>query len=96
MTFLALTAAALGFLASRRHGFGPFGLGLVAAAVILTGKFYFDAERATYAGVALIVAASIWNSWPQRAATPSCSACIPAAAGFTQRNAQQEINETQN
>jgi hypothetical protein len=75
--FLAITTVALRFRASRRHGHGPFWLGLLAAAVILIGKFYFDAEQATYAGVGLLVAASFWNSWPHRAATvPSC--CVPA------------------
>ena len=38
--FLAITATALGYRASRRHGYGPFALGFVAAAVILCGKFY--------------------------------------------------------
>ncbi len=97
-TFLAITVTALGFRASRRHGYGPFWMGLVAAAVILTGKFYFDAAQATYAGISLLVAASVWNSWPRRAATASfCSACVPAGAGLTQRNAQGEgIHETQN
>jgi hypothetical protein len=75
--FLAITAFALGFRASRRHGYGPFSVGLLAAAVILTGKFYFDAEQATYAGVGILVAASVWNSWPRHAAAvPSC--CVPA------------------
>jgi hypothetical protein len=40
VAFLAIAAAVLGFRASRRHGHGPLWLGLVAAAVILTGKFY--------------------------------------------------------
>src|SRR5437868_13627504 len=48
VAFLAISALALGFRASRRHGYGPFWLGVVAAAVILTGKFYFDAAQATY------------------------------------------------
>jgi hypothetical protein len=77
VVFLAITTVALGFRASRRHGYTPFWLGLLAAAVILIGKFYFDAEQATYAGVGLLVAASIWNSWPRRpASVPSC--CVPA------------------
>jgi mercuric ion transport protein len=38
---LAITGFALGFRASRRHGYGPFCVGLLAAAVILIGKFYF-------------------------------------------------------
>ena len=75
--FLAITTVALRFRASRRHGYGPFWVGLLAAAVILTGKFYFDVEQATYVGVGLLVAASVWNSWPPRvAAVPSC--CVPA------------------
>lgn len=96
VAFLTVSTATLGFRAARRHGYGPFYVGLLAAAAIVISKFYFDAERATYAGVALLVAASIWNSWPQRVATPSCPACIPAGVGFNQRNAQQEIHETQN
>ncbi len=94
--FLAITALALGYHASRRHGYGPLWLGLVAAAVIVTGKFYIDAARATYTGVALLVAASVWNSWPCRAAAvPSC--CVPAGGGFTERNPQGEIqHEAQN
>jgi hypothetical protein len=72
VAFLAITAAALGFRASRRHGYGPLWLGLVAAAVILTGKFYFDAVQAAYAGVGLLIAASVWNSWPHRAVITPC------------------------
>jgi mercuric ion transport protein len=64
---LAIAATALGFRASRRRGYGPFWLVLVAATVILTGKFYFDAAPATYAGVGLLIAASVWKSWPRRA-----------------------------
>src|SRR5215471_16279014 len=60
VAFLAMTAAALGFRASRRHGYGPLWLGLVAAAVILMGKFYFDTARAGHVGVGLLIAASAW------------------------------------
>jgi hypothetical protein len=93
--FLAVTAFALGFRASRRHGYGPLGVGLIAAAVILTGKFYFDAEQATYAGVGLLVAASVWNSWPRRAVVlPSC--CVPAGVDIIRRNLEGEKrHETQ-
>jgi len=74
VTFLAVTATALGFRASRRHGYGPLSLGLVAAALVLIGKFYFDAVQATYGGVGLLIVASVWNSWPRRAApTPFCN-----------------------
>ena len=98
VAFLALAATALGFRASRRHGYGPFWLGLVAAAVILIGKFYFDAAPAAYTGVGLLIAASFWNSWPRRAVyQPVCPACVPTGADLNERNAQEEqIRETQN
>ncbi|MGI8961711.1 MAG: MerC family mercury resistance protein [Bryobacteraceae bacterium] len=93
--FLAITTTALAFRASKRHGYGPFWLGLIAGAVILTGKFYFDAAQATYTGIGLLIAASIWNSWPRTATVPSCY--VPVEAGFTERNIQgEERHETQN
>lgn len=64
-SFLGITAAALGFRASRRHGYGPLWLGLIAAALILIGKFYFDIGQTAYLGIGLLIAASVWNSWPQ-------------------------------
>lgn len=86
VAFLTITAAALGFRASRRYGYGPLGLGLLAAVVILIGKFYFDTTPAAHAGVGLLIAASLWNSWPRRAAIPpACPACIPAGAGAQQK-----------
>lgn len=65
---LLVALFSLGFRARRRRGFGPFILGLVAALVILTGKFKFDLQAVTYAGVVLLVAASVWNLWPLRKA----------------------------
>ncbi len=91
VAFLAMSTLALGFRASSRHGYGPFWMGLAAAVAILIGKFYFDTAQATYAGIGLLIAATVWNSWPRRAvATPFWSACVPAEAGFAQRNAQGE------
>jgi hypothetical protein len=78
---LATTAVALGFRASQRHGYGPLYLGLVAAATILIGKFYFDVAQAAYVGVGLLISASVWNSWPRRTdITPVCPACVSAGA----------------
>jgi hypothetical protein len=98
VAFLTIATAALGFRASRRRGYGPFWLALVAAAVILTGKFYLDAAPAAYAGVGLLIAASVWNSWPRRAAyLPVCPGCVPTGTGSNQKDAQgEQIRETQN
>ena len=73
--FLLIAVVALGFRARRRRGFGPFFVGIGAAAIVLGGKFGFESDRAMYAGLGLLVAASIWNTWP-RLATPACPACI--------------------
>ncbi len=96
--FLSITLASLGFRASRRHGYGPLWMGTFASAIILGGKFYFELPQLTYSGLGLLVAASVWNSWPQRAAKASfCSACVPAEAGFNQGNTQGEpLHEAQN
>jgi len=73
--FLLVAVVALGFRARRRRGFGPFVVGLGASAVVLVGKFRFESDPAMYAGLGLLIAASIWNTWPRRAA-PACPACI--------------------
>lgn len=83
--FLLVALGALAFRARRRHGYGPLALGLAAAAAVLIGKFAFDSEPATYAGVALLVAASLWNSRPVAKKPgppcPSCAADAPGAGG---------------
>ncbi len=82
LVFLAITEAALGFRASRRHGYGPFTFGMIASAAILIGKFYFEATQPAYVGVGLLIAASVWNSWPHRSvARTTCPACVTARPG---------------
>jgi len=67
----------LAILACRpRRGYVPLALGLFASAVMLIGKFFFDSDLATYAGVALLVGASTWNAWPTQAKAV-CVNCKP-------------------
>lgn len=70
LTVLTLLVAigALGFRAGRRRGYGPLAVSLVAAALVVVGKIAVDWTLLTYGGVALLVAASVWNSWPAKAA----------------------------
>jgi hypothetical protein len=68
---LVLAVAALGYRATRRRGYGPFAMGLVAAIVLVGGKFVFDSDVAVYGAVAALVVASLWNSWPKSAGVPS-------------------------
>ena len=76
LTFM-FTTIAIGSLyvgASARRGLGPFWLGLFAAVSIVEGKFWFDSLLAIYFGVALLVAASVWNAIPNRNICPACEA----------------------
>jgi len=72
--FLALAVITLAFRAHRRHGYGPFMLGLLAAAGVLAGKFWWEPNPAMYAAVGLLVIASAWNAWPLRVAAQQCCA----------------------
>lgn len=78
--FFALALASLGYQARRRRHFTPFLLGLLAAVLVIVGKFAFVSDLVVYIGVTLFVGASLWNSWLQRDSKGgSCPACIPAA-----------------
>ena len=79
--FLAVALAALVFRASNRRGFGPFGIGIVAAGAVLAGKFWIGSESTTYVGVGLLVVASVWNAIPKRRTPDLCPACLPAEPG---------------
>lgn len=76
--FLVVAVGALGWRASRRRGYGPFALGLLAASVVIVGKFFFDSNPEMYGGIALLVGASLWNSWPRSSASTACPNCEPA------------------
>lgn len=80
VAFLVVALFFLGFRAERRRGYGPLALGLVASALLLIGKFYFESDPAMFSGVGLLMIASFWNSWPRKlVASPECSACEPPA-----------------
>lgn len=74
--FVLIALAALGFRARQRRGFRPLLLGATGAAVLLIGKFAYDSDVAMYAGLAVLVAASLWNSWPMKQFKgKDCPAC---------------------
>lgn len=66
IAFLVLALGALAFRARHRHGYGPFVIGLVAAATVLMAKFRWESSPVLYGAVALLVIASLWNAWPHR------------------------------
>ncbi len=75
--FLLIAVAALAYRAKHRRGYKPFLVGLLADVILLIGKFHYDSDVAMYVGLALLVLASLWNTWPkpQPAGTP-CPACV--------------------
>lgn len=76
VAFLVLALAALVFRASRRRGHGPFLLGMAAAIGVLLGKFLWESNYVLYGAVGLLVAASLWNTWPhQNHQTATCVSC---------------------
>jgi mercuric ion transport protein len=66
MALLALSLAVLTFRAPTRHGYGPFGLGLLAATIIYVSKFSLDSDWLIYSGGGLLFVASAWNAWPKK------------------------------
>jgi hypothetical protein len=66
---LGVAVAALGFRARRRHGYGPLMVGVLAAALIVLGRFVLESDWVVYGGVAALAAASLWNAWPVRPAS---------------------------
>jgi len=68
MLFLTVSVGALALRARGQRSYGPFALGVVAGAVLGVGKFVNESEVAVYTGVALLIAASVWNSWPIKSA----------------------------
>ena len=67
--FLIVSVGALAFRYRERRGIAPAVLGLMGAALVLAGKFRLESMTAMYAGLIVLVAASLWNSWPRRSAT---------------------------
>jgi len=77
LVFLIVTLAILAW--HPRRGYAPLALGLFASGAMLIGKFFFDSDIATYAGVALLVGASTWNAWPAQTKV-ACVNCKPVNA----------------
>jgi mercuric ion transport protein len=82
-TFLATAVGALAYRARERRGHTPFALGLLAAAGVLIGKFAFESDRAMYGGLAALVGASLWNTWPIRRPRGQCPECVAEPPGHT-------------
>lgn len=78
-SFLGLAVAALASSARSRNRYGPFLLGMISGAGLLIAKFVFEFDAATYVSIAGLVAASVWNLWPNREVACGYAACDSAA-----------------
>jgi hypothetical protein len=77
--FLIIAVFALAFRAKRRRGYRPAFTGLIAAIIIIIGKFVLSLGLLTYSGIGLLIIASVWNLWPRKnKGNVSCSFCVPA------------------
>ena len=75
IAFLVLALVAMLSRARDRHGYGPFLLAVLAAGGVLLGKFAWDSRPTVYSAIGLLVAASLWNSWPRRETSNDAIAC---------------------
>ncbi len=75
---LLLSLLALGYRAEERRGYGPLGFGALGALAVLAGKFWLSSAAISYVGLAAILAAGVWNSWPARSMSESCVGTCPA------------------
>lgn len=73
--FLALAVGTMAYGTKKRHGYGPFFLGLLAANAVLLSKFVWDSKPTMYGAFGLLVVASIWNAWPHHARHSEAITC---------------------
>ncbi len=57
--FIVICLITLGYRASARRGYSPLALGIVASLLLTTGKFEYNSDAAMYAGLMLLVGASL-------------------------------------
>ena len=71
--FLVLSVGALAVGAKKRHGYGPFFLGILSGVSVVVGKFSLESNAIIYMALAVLVTASVWNAWPHRnRVAPEC------------------------
>lgn len=74
--FIAIALTGLFYRASRRRGYGPFLLGVVASGLLMYSKFYIDNDPLMWVSLVLLVMASLWNTWPKTQTGGVCTTCV--------------------
>lgn len=62
LAFIALALFSLAWGAWRRRRFGPLVVGLIGAALLVTGRFFVPSDLFLYLGIATFISSSLWNS----------------------------------
>jgi hypothetical protein len=74
--WLALTILMLAFQRRGKHRYGPAALGLVAALLLVIGKFAAESQVMAFVAVVMLFAAAIWRARSQLQKSPElCSQC---------------------
>lgn len=74
--FLLFSLGTLAYRAKVRRGYGPLGLGVLAAVGILGGKFGASSDVLFYSSAGVFIGAALWNAWPKaKAKVCSCDTC---------------------
>lgn len=63
---LLVSVGALAYRYRERRGLFPAVLGSVGAVMLLIGKFKYESTPTMYSGLLVLIASSVWNSWPKR------------------------------
>ncbi|MDQ3666553.1 MAG: hypothetical protein M3410_08230 [Acidobacteriota bacterium] len=75
IALLGVAVASLALSAHRDRGYNQSLLGLLAAVMVFVGKFYLDYPPATYGGLALLFAATVWGGRVRKRSIPSRRDC---------------------
>lgn len=96
VVFLSLALFALWYRARARRGYLPLVVGSTGSVMIIVFKFLVVFGPLFYAGLGLLIAASIWNSWPiqPKSGCPSCASKVATSPKSKHVNEQfQNKNE---
>ena len=64
--FLLIGIAGVGFSTLSHRRPGPLVFTLIGSAAVAIGRLFWSAPPVLYAGVALLIGASLWNLWLKR------------------------------
>lgn len=64
--FLAVGILSVAWSTRSHHCTGPFWITLVGSGLVVAGRLVWIIPPALYAGVGLLIAASVWNLWLKR------------------------------